>query len=260
LYFGHFDAAAHAAGLEPLRLVRSRPGEREVRLWTQVEIGVPKELYRFVAGPGTVGGELILHWPIGHGGERRGGNLMVDDMMRQSLEGVCDGFARSDDAGICRARFRRDPPWSEVLRAVEAAGLWTIPDPSALPDDSVRMLDGWTIVAEMRDGPRYRTWRYNSPAAHPRWPSAAQVRELAKALDAIGSLVSPSTSKRVYRGVTTGMRGSAFHACDGAGTWEFDGELRALASSAPAARRARFPREVGDSSPSGAARRPGTAA
>jgi hypothetical protein len=248
LYFSSFDPAARAAGLTPLREMRLRPGEREVRLWTQVEIGIPKQFYRFVDRGGAVRGELIFYWgaepPDTARGERAGET--THDLMQYTLAGRCGGFAVAEATGVCRARFRREPPWGAVLRAVEAEGLWSIPDPSALPSDSVMAFDGWTIVAELRDGPRYRTFRYNSPDLHPKWPSAAQVETIVGELGAIDTLVAPSDAQRTYRGVTTGRYQSAFRACGDTARWEFHDELRRLASHAPDSVRATLPAALTD--------------
>ena len=64
IYFDHFDLVAKAAGLPLLRETPLRSGEREVRIWTQVEIGVPKYLYRFTERNGRVRGEEIEYWSI----------------------------------------------------------------------------------------------------------------------------------------------------------------------------------------------------
>lgn len=248
IYFASFDPAARAAGLDPLRDVRLRPGEREVRLWTQVEIGVPKQLYRFVDRGGAVRGELIYYWgadaPDTARGERPGETM--HDLMQYTLQGQCDRFAVAEETGVCRARFVREPAWGEILRTAEAEGLWTIPDPSALPPDSVMVFDGWTIVVELRDGPRYRTFRYNSPDAHPKWPSAVRVQAIARGLGAVDSLVAPGVVRRAYRGVTTGRYESAFRACGDTVTWGFDGDLRSLAKAAPAGIRATLPAALSD--------------
>jgi hypothetical protein len=165
----------------------------------------------------------------------------MHDLLLHTLQGRCDRFARTEDTGVCRARFHEAPAWEKVLRAAEADGLWSIPDPSTLPSDSVMVLDGWTIVAELRDGPRYRMFQYNSPERHPRWPSAAQVQSIARRLGGIDSLVAASSAQRVYRGVTTGRYGSAFRVCGDTATWEFHDDLRYLAQNAREGIRAQQP-------------------
>ena len=111
-------------------------------------------------------------------------------------------------------------------RAVDA------PDPSALPPDHVVVLDGWTMVVELRDGERYRTYRYNNPESHTKWPSAAQAGEIARTLSGIDSLALPPDVWKTYRGITTGRYQSAFRSCDGA-EWEFHDALRSLVKRTP---------------------------
>jgi hypothetical protein len=249
IYFHSFDRVARAAGLEPLRRARLPAGHREVRIWTQVEIGAPKDLYRFVDRRGRVAGELIYHWPAPPpdtaNGERPGETF--HDLMVQTLRGRCDQFAVADETGVCRARFTRAPRWGDVLRAAEAGGLWDLPDPSALPPDDVMVFDGWTIVVELRDARGYRTYRYNSPEAHPTWPSAARVIEVARALRGVDALLAPSEARRLYRGVTTGRYESAFRPCGERAEWEFHTSLEGLAERAPPAVKAALRAAVGDS-------------
>lgn len=108
------------------------------------------------------------------------------------------------------------------------------------------VFDGWTIVVELRDSSGYRTYRYNNPESHPRWPSAAQVTRVARTLGAIDSLVAPSEVTRVYRGVTTGKYESAFRSCEGGDEWEFHADLRSLARNAPPKVRASLPDSAAD--------------
>jgi hypothetical protein len=234
IYFDDFDGAARAAHLEPLRDTRLRSGEREIRIWTQVEIGVPKHLYRFTERNGRVRGERIEYWSVGpldsSLGERPGETM--HDLMIYGQRGRCGGFATASKTAICRVRFRREPPWDAVLHAAESHDLWALPDPSTLPSDSVMVLDGWTMVVELRDGPRYRTYRYNNPESHAKWPSAARAREVARTLSGIDSLAVQPDAWRTYRGITTGRYSSAFRSCDG-DEWEFHDELRSLAKRTP---------------------------
>lgn len=251
-YFAEFDPAARAAGLEPLRSVRLPAGEREVRIWTMVEIAIPRRFYRFVDRGGRVTGELIFHWPApppDTAMDERPGETS-HDLMVYSQRGRCDRFAVAEQTGICRARFKRTPDWGRVLRTAESRGLWTIPDPSTFPPDSIIAFDGWTIMVELRDAKGYRAYLYNNPESHPRWPSAAQVTDIARALESIDSLVAPSEVTRVYRGVTTGRYRSAFRSCDGGAEWEFHSDLRSLARNAPHIR-ATLPDSAADTAATG---------
>ena len=241
IYFYHYDQAAKAAHLTPLREARLRTGEREVRIWTQVEIGVPKHLYRFMERNGRVRGEEIEYWGIDRlhpsPGERPGESF--DDLMMDSQRGRCGNFATSSEMATCRVRFRREPTWSATLRDAASLGLWTLPDPSTLPPDHMMGLDGWTMVVELRDGARYRTYRYHDPWSHKQWPSAAQAWDIAQKLSGIDSLALPPDVWKTYRGLTTGHYRSAFRSCDGA-EWDFYDDLRSLAKRSPASDRVKL--------------------
>jgi len=247
-YFPSFDGAARATGLRPLRVTDLPPNQREVRIWTQVEIAIPKQLYRFVDRGGRVTGELIYYWPAPPPdtakGEHRGET--TDDLMRFYLRGRCDGFVVARKTGVCRARFARTPDWARVLDAAETHGLWSIPDPATLPPDGVMMTDGWTIVVELRDARGYKAYGYNNPDAHPKWAPAAQVSEIARVLGAVDSVIAPSDAVHLYRGLTTGRRQSAFRSCDGRGDWEFQDDLRDLTRHAPPHLRAVLPDSAAD--------------
>lgn len=250
IYFRGFDRAATAAGLTPLRETPLGAEEREVRLWTQAELGVPKHLYRISDRRGRVRGEAIDYWSISPANRQDDASAgeSLQERMLYRLRGRCDQFRASTNAGTCRARFRGEPPWERVLRAAESHGLWTLPDPSTLPRDNRITLDGWTLVVELRHGPRYRTYRYHNPGSHPAWPSDAQARSIARALNGIDSLIRLPDVRKVYRGLTTGRYGTAFRPCDGSASWDFHGDVSSLIVHAPSRIRDAAPPQAADSS------------
>jgi hypothetical protein len=140
----------------------------------------------------------------------------------------------------------REPQWERVLHAAEAHGLWSIPDPSTLPPPKGHFNDGWTMVVELRDGPRYPTYLYSNPGGLNGWPSEKQVNDIRRALFAIDTLARMPEVYKVYRGLTTGLYHSAFASCDGSGHWEFYDDLRSLVERAPPAVRAAAPRHLSD--------------
>lgn len=227
VYFQTFDQVVAAAGLAPLRVTRPARGEREVRIWIGGGIGYPQDLYRFVERRGDVTGELVYHWPTEGLPDARPGETF-HDLMLHSQRGRCDGFAAHAEAGICRARFLREPDWGGVYRRAVAEGLWTLPDESTLPPVGWVTFDGWGITVELRDGASYRTYHYGNPENKP-WREAARATRIAGLLGAIDSLVRPSDAVRVHRGVTTGRRASAFRPCDGSGPWEWQHDVRTIA-------------------------------
>lgn len=155
-------------------------------------------------------------------------------------------FSTSTEAAACRSRFRREPPWEDVLRAAEKHGLWTLPDPSVLPKENVIVLDGWTMVVELRDGARYRTYRYHNPGSHPQWPSDSKAKRIVGELRRVDSLARRPDVHRVYRGLTTGRYRSAFRPCDANESWDFYTDLRSMLARAEPRIRAAAPPSASD--------------
>jgi len=223
IYFDTFDRAARAAGLTPLRNKNLPPGSREVRIWTGLAIGEPKRMYRFVIQDDTVGGEFIFHWGVDDDRDH--------DLMIHSLDGACRGFTRRLGAGVCRAVFDTTPDWHGMYQEAKSAGLWTLPDPSALPDDSTMVWDGWIMTVELRVGDQYRTYQYDNPAARD-WPEADSALHVARSIRPVDSAMKSPYAQRVYRGVTTGKYREAFYLCESDSVWGFRASLSDLAEEA----------------------------
>ncbi|HEU0012261.1 MAG TPA: hypothetical protein VFQ45_01185 [Longimicrobium sp.] len=225
IYFPKFDRVARAAGLEPLRSSPLPPGRREVRVWIGGGLGVPEHLYRFVADDTAVAGEVVLYWDAARLG---GPPARFHDLLVERHAGRCGAVAMRDEMAACRALFTRAPEWGQVLAAAEAAGLWSLPDDSALPADGVVSLDGWGLTVELRDGASYRAYQYGNPQAHA-WPEARQAERIAGEVRGLLALVRPSDLVRVYRGTTTGRRGAEFVDCATGASWELSYDLAELA-------------------------------
>lgn len=215
-----------AADLRPLRTMRLPEGEREVRIWVDVAIAAPNELYRFRIVGDSVRGEMVRHWPAPppdrDSGERPGETS--HDLMLYGLRGSCTRFRRQASYGACRSVFARQPDWATVLDSLDSAGLWVLPDESTLPGESRLVLDGWGMIVELRAGESYRSYRYSNPDAQP-WPEAAQAVRIVRALGAIDSLMRDPDVVQVYRGVTPGSHGSEFRTCGGREAWEFEASV-----------------------------------
>jgi hypothetical protein len=248
LFYPRADSVVRAAGLRPLDETSRAEGEREVRVWSE-GFGIPAYLYRFLERRGRVTGEVVLFWEAPPPdsapacGERPGET--TDDLMLHSQAGRCDRFAHAAGVGVCRARFTRPPDWGAVLRRLEAAGLWDLPDPASLPPVDYVTNDGWGITVELRDRARYRAYDYNNPQTKP-WPEARRAVEIRDHLRAIWSRMRPADVVRDYRGIYEGPAGrgarldldslASFRPCGQAVTWGVQGyvsELPALRDLAP---------------------------
>ena len=232
VYYPIFDSVAVSAGISRLRSSALPEGQREVRIWVGGGFTAPEDVYRFVDDRGRVSGELLRYWSVMpanrlDGLEWRPGET-PDDLMLYSLRGSCSRYATGARKHTCRADFTRPPDWGAVLKRAEALGLWTLPDESSLPYDSMQVLDGWTITVELRDGSRYRTYNYNNPDVRKRSETASAVA-IREALEPIDSLVKTPDVVRMYRGITTGAYQSEFVDCATGARWEFHSDLRSLA-------------------------------
>ena len=248
-YLRQYDRAATGAGLLPLRQARLREGEREMRIWTKIALSGTTTLHRFTERDGRVRGELIYTWDVDPPdpslGERPGETY--HDYMVHDLRGGCEEITVSSGTGVCRVRFRREPPWRRVLSEAEANGLWTLPDQSTLPRSGFWItIDGWGMVVELRDGEKYRAYHYRNPWSHPEWREATLARAIARSMQGIDSLRVLPDVQRVYRGLTTGKYRSAFTLCGSEERWEFAHDLPWMLEHAAAAVRARAPGSASD--------------
>ncbi|MBB4635159.1 hypothetical protein [Longimicrobium terrae] len=216
------------SGLRPLQAVRLPNGTREVRVWP-VTMGYPLHLYRIVQTPAGVSGQLLWYWPTQFdlsGEDRDPEGETFHDLILYSHQGNCAGMRRVWRTAFCRARFVREPDWAAVLRRMDEHGLDTLPDPSTFAPDSIVVLDGWGFRVETRREDAYRTYAYDNPEDHPRWPTSPDAIRMYQALSAVDSLIRPSDSVRIYSGVTTGAWNSAFHPCGTGEAWNFGDDLR----------------------------------
>lgn len=156
----HYDRAAHAAGLVPLRARTLPAGLREVRLWFSAGPGIPNTLVRVLDGPEGVRGEIVYYFPTGPIPGTEDPVRRFEDLLRPRLQDHCTGFRIVGSFGTCRRTRPAPPDWADVLDRAEEAGLWTLPDESAT-DRSIIVLDGWAMNVELRDGEAYRAYRWS---------------------------------------------------------------------------------------------------
>ena len=228
-YFASFDEAVSSLDLKPLRDTKLARGEREVRVWTQIELGDPKRMARVRDVGGRIEGEGVFYWAVSDSNRAEKPGQPREDIVAYNNAGTCGAIRVREEMAACRLRYVSVPDWRAILRQSEGAGLWTIPDPSTLPNDGIMTLDGWTVVVELRTSDSYRAYRYNSPEAHPQWPSAAQAIRIAETFASADALLVPPDAEKKYRGVTRGSYRSGLKLCDGNTTLEFADELASAA-------------------------------
>lgn len=180
---------ADAHGLEPLHGRSS--GLREARLWavSPTDLGDPWNMVRVVWN--DVEGEVVLGWPIRLRSysarmEPEGIEESLDKLYRSRWSSQCGPFRQGASVDTCTPELTEEPDWTSVARGLEDAGLWTLPDETALPDlyapcgfpSSGR--DGTTYIVELFDGSSYRTYHYWSPDANASWPEERQAARIAR--------------------------------------------------------------------------------
>jgi hypothetical protein len=219
------DSVTAAARLKPLAVTRLGTGEQEIRIWIGEGIGVPENLYRIVRRNGLATGELIYFWDLGPRGGAESGEPDFNAVLLYSLEGQCGSVGRAGNAYACHTNLIRSPDWQAILRRMERAALWTLPDESELPPDSILVMDGWGVLVEVRDGLNYRAYHHSNPDAHGNMFSQQAV-QIAAALDPVDSLLAPAENRKRYRGLLRlGSTRSEFTPCGETKPWTFQGGL-----------------------------------
>ena len=154
------DPAAIAAGLRPLRAMPRPPGEREVRVWTGFGLGIPYTLYRLYTLGDDVRGDLIFWW--GHDNEWRPADNPESMHAYVTRVFACGGIRRHESVDACKGNLDgHSPDWRRVLAEIDSLGVRTVRTPAENP----RVMDGYGMVVEMRDGAGYRTAYFSMPSA-----------------------------------------------------------------------------------------------
>jgi hypothetical protein len=181
---------AEAYGLNALDEQGSGP--REVRLWRLGSWGPPWPFVQMIERDG-VRGDLGVGWSLWQPWFRD--SLAYDEErlqgMRSDLEDRCGPLRTTDRAEACTPELISAPDWEATLRAMEEAGLWTLPDETVLPDlyatcpiGYVR-LDGTTYIVELFDGTSYRAYSYWSPREDSPWPEEVQAARIVELFDKV---------------------------------------------------------------------------
>jgi hypothetical protein len=158
------DAIATAVGVRSLHGAGLPAPYRELRIWFGFGLIGPPGFVRIVtdADHGVVG--EMYHWsgPSSLPPETTG----YREWMRQHYGCVDSENFQGSEYFLCRVQFPATFDWRAVLDTLNAHHVWTLPD----QDEGVMGLDGWSLVVEAREGPKYHTFEYWVPEAR-RGPS-----------------------------------------------------------------------------------------
>jgi hypothetical protein len=224
IWFPEFDEVARTAGLRPLREDTIAGGLREVRAWIGGSLGYPRTLYRLRMAGGRVEGALYHYWAMDRDPSEPD-STSYETLIRRRMQGPCGPIETGAEVEVCGGLFTGEPDWPGILAEAEAAGLWSLPDESTLPSAGL-VLDGWTVVVELRDGSEYRAYEYASPSAA-KGPEQANALRIATAFSRALEASRPPEVVRRYRGLLrTGPSLHELRPCASSETWELNGDLR----------------------------------
>jgi hypothetical protein len=225
------DSITVAAGLTPLAMTQLPPGEQEIRLWIGEGIAAVEHFYRITRRDKHVSGDWFQAWSLGERGGAEAGEPDFNAVLIYSMAGQCRSVGRAGHAHACRVRFTGEPDWKGILERMELAELWTLPDESELPPDSIMVLDGWGMLVEIRDGSTYRVYHHGNPDAH-QHPVSQKAAEIAAALNSVDSLLAPAENRKRYRGLLVpGTSHSEFTPCGKVKPWLAQGPVSSLPDS-----------------------------
>lgn len=196
-YDDSVDQTAAEFGLAPLRRMPSfAAGHREVRVWMGFGMAAPEEFVRIEQRGARVTGMFAFHWRRRLTAADSASDLEAeDDPGRISDRELWESLRESVGCGprqqtrtleYCLAEPAPTQSWAGLLRALDRLGAADLPDESWLDQPTPLGYDGWSIVVEVRDARRYRTYSYWCPSATS--PHAA-VRAAAAIADSVGRLV-----------------------------------------------------------------------
>lgn len=176
------DEAIEAVDLYHLRSI-SNPKLRELRIWIGEGAAVPHEAWRILIQGNETSGQLILYWNLG---SKHAGREWRRDV-RRDVPRWCDGGKRKGRTVACFYELPEPADWSTILERLESAGIWLLPDESALPADEsdVLVFDGWSLTVEVYNGAIYRLYHYGNPDRCD-LPEALQAVQIKRILHELG--------------------------------------------------------------------------
>jgi hypothetical protein len=109
-------------------------------------------------------------------------NLISNGELYASLRKTvgCGAMRRRGEYEMCAATLAAGQSWAGILAALDSLGVATLPDGTAFG------LDGWSVVVEVREGPRYRTYSYWVPQATAPEPNVRRAAAIADLVGRIG--------------------------------------------------------------------------
>lgn len=186
----HIDEVAAAADLMPLRSPSAiGDAQREIRLWSGFGVYAPQDLVRIVVRDDQVEGMHLLWWhpsaPEDEAEAERESSLVSNRELYENLRHRygCGPRQVRGDYEYCVATRLRIGTWADFLKRLDSLQVATLPDGW----DLKRGFDGTSLVVEVRNGTRYRTYAYWTPMAGDSAPQSRQAAEILRMMHAAGT-------------------------------------------------------------------------
>ena len=131
----------------------------------------------FISTDEKVKGDVFIYYANGsHYMKEHGAKFL------RKLKLGCENFRRGTHLDVCAATFRLSPDWHEIYNNLNSLGIKTLPDQSELPGAEIYVTDGTSVVIEVRDGARYRSYEYSNPSVRSE-PEASRASEIIRIVE-----------------------------------------------------------------------------
>jgi hypothetical protein len=186
VYFDTFDSVARAADLSVLR--GSEGEDPEIRVWHDRGIMPPHTLLQLRETRIGWVGQFLVWWPLLP--DDAAWSAHVDLEVRERYR--CARVVDAEGLRLCSVLSPDRDSWPALAARLAGLRLEALPDESQLdPPDDRMIVDGETLVVEVRRGTRYRAYHYYVPRAR-EW---AEAIEAAGILDVMNSLLAQAEQR-----------------------------------------------------------------
>ena len=153
---------AQAVNLERLDKKSILDGSKEIRIWIGFGLVSPEHLLVLnINKYGMISGKKVLIY------NRDPDNWKdKEDSLEEFLESLysyCDVIGTFNYIESCGVLHNEIYDWSKIYEKLNQLNVWTLPDESALPKPEIMILDGLSIIVELREGNSYRAYSYGNP-------------------------------------------------------------------------------------------------
>jgi hypothetical protein len=183
-----------ALGVEPLwQANHVSTGHREVRIWIGFGLFAPETFVQIMSDGSSVRGKKIFWWPAATDPAQevaadQDSSLISNKELYANLRHTagCGARQHRGEYEVCTASLAPGQSWAAILTALDSLGVATLPDAASLSPPGPTGLDGWSIVVEVREGPKYRSYHYWSPQETAAQPEVRRAAAMEAIVDRIG--------------------------------------------------------------------------